>query len=107
MTASPFAMKLAAMREAKAAFERHKAACEPAPDASDDDQRAYEASYAPLVSAMTDATMAVIKCPASSLDDLAEKIETFRAEAMHDYEAAGDLIDFFVDDARRLTGREP
>lgn len=107
MTASPFAMKLAAMREAHAAFERHKAACEPAPDASDDDQRAYEASYAPLVSAMTDATMAVIQCPASSLDDLADKIEIFRTEDMHEYEAAGDLIDYLVDDTRLLTGREP
>jgi len=107
MTASPFAMKLAAFREAKAAFARHKQACAPAPDASDDAQRAYEASYAPLVSAMTDATMAVVQFPASSLDDLAEKIEIFRAEEMHEYEAAGDLIDYLVDDARMLTGREP
>lgn len=107
MTASPFAMKLAAFREAKGAYERHKAACAPAPDASDDEQRAYEASYAPLVSAMTDAGLAVVQCPASSLDDLAEKIEIFRAEDMHEYEAAGDLIDYLVDDTRLLTGREP
>lgn len=107
MTASPFAMKLAAMREARAAFERHKAACEPAQGASADDQLAYEEAYAPLVGAMADAGLAVVKCPAASLDDLAEKIEIFRAESMHKYEDAGDLIDFLVDDTRRLTGREP
>lgn len=107
MTASPLAMKVAAFREAKAAYERHKAACEPAQGAPDDEQRAYEAAYAPLVNAMADAGLAVVKCPASSLDDLADKIEIFRTEAMHEYEAAGDLIDYLVDDARMLTGREP
>ena len=107
MTASPFAMKLAAFREAKAAYERHKAACEPAQGASADDQLAYEEAYTPLVSAMTDTGLAVVQCPASSLDDLAEKIEIFRTEDMHEYESAGDLIDYLVDDTRLLTGREP
>lgn len=107
MTASPFAMKLAAFREAKAAYERHKAGCEPPPGASADDQLAYEEAYTPLVSAMSDAGLAVVQCPALSLDDLADKIEVFRAEDMHEYEAAGDLIDYLVDDARMLTGREP
>ncbi|WP_293645360.1 hypothetical protein [Sphingopyxis sp. RIFCSPHIGHO2_12_FULL_65_19] len=107
MTASPFAMKLAAFHEAKTAFARHKEACEPAQGASDDDQRAYEGSYAPLVSAMTDAGLAVVKCPAASFHDLAEKIEIFRGEDMHEYEDVADLLDFIVDDARLLTGVEP
>lgn len=107
MTASPFAMKLAAFNEARAAFQRHREAFEPSKDASNEDQRAYEASYAPLVAAMTDAATATIECPASSIHDLADKLDLFRSEEMHDYEAAGDLIDFIVDDARRLAEVEP
>lgn len=107
MTASPFAMKLAAFHEAKAAFARHKQACEPAKDSSRDDQIAYEEAYMPLASAMAETALGVVKCPATSLDELAEKIEIFRAEDMQNYEHAGDLIDYLVDDMRLLTGREP
>lgn len=107
MTASPFAMKLAAFNEARAAFQRHRDVFEPSEGASNEDQRAYEASYAPLVAAMADAGTAAIECPASSILDLAGKLDLFRSECMHEYEAAGDLIDFMVDDARQLAGLEP
>lgn len=106
MSPSPFAMKLAAFSEARAAFQRHRDAFEPSKDASNEDQRAYEASYAPLVAAMTDAGVAAVECPASSIHDLAAKLDLFRSEEMHEYEAVADLIDFLVDDARRLAGTE-
>jgi hypothetical protein len=100
-------MKLAAFNEARAAFQRHREAFEPSEESPGEDQRAYEASYAPLVAAMTDAGTAAVECPATSIQDLAGKLDLFRSEEMHDYEAAGDLIDFIVDDARRLAGVEP
>lgn len=104
MSASPFAMKLAAFREAKAAYARHNEACEPARHAPSAEQIAYEEAYMPLANAMAETALGVVKCPATSLNDLAEKIEIFRAEDMHKYEDAGDLIDFIVDDARRIGG---
>lgn len=107
MIASPFATKLAAFNEARAAFQRHREAFEPSSDAPNDEQRAYESAYAPLVAAMTDAGTAAIECPATSILDLAGKLDLFSSEAMHEYEAAGDLIDYLVDDARKLAGLEP
>ncbi|KTE20596.1 hypothetical protein ATE67_10140 [Sphingopyxis sp. H050] len=102
MSITPFAMKASAFRIAKAAFTRFSKDFAPNNEAPDHEQRAYEAAYLPLVSAMTDTGLAVVKCPAASIHELAEKIEIFRSEEMYEYQDVADLLDLVIDDARRL-----
>lgn len=101
---TPFAMCLAAFNAAKAAFYSHQQLCQPADAAHDEVIRAYEHSYAPLVAAMSSASLAVVRCPVSSASELADKLEVFKAEEMEDFEDIDDLLDVLIADARRIGG---
>jgi hypothetical protein len=87
---------------AQSAYESHRAECRP--DDADDHEgnRAYERSYGPLVDAMSDAGAAVIRCPAATAVELAEKLEIFRREELYNCEGVDEFVDVLIEDARRI-----
>jgi hypothetical protein len=99
-----FAMCRAAFTAAQGAFERHRTECRP-DDAEDHvGNRAYEHAYKPLVDAWNDAGMAAMLCPASSAEDLAEKLKIFRSEEMYNSQGVAELVDILIADALRIGG---
>ena len=101
---TPFAMCRAAFAAAKGAYEGHRDACRPASSDEHEAQCAYEHSYQPLVDAMHEAGIAAVRCPVSSVAELGDKLEIFKAEDMANYEGVDDLLAVLVADARRLGG---
>ncbi|WP_054587761.1 hypothetical protein [Sphingopyxis macrogoltabida] len=99
-----FAMCRAAFLAAKAAFHRHRDECRPERADDHEGNRAYEASYQPLVDAWNGAGMAAVRCPVSSAHDLAEKLKIFREEDMFNNEAAAELVGILIADAARIGG---
>jgi len=101
---SPFAMRRAAFVAAKGAYESHRDECRPDDAADLATERAYERSYQPLVEAMSEAGIAAVRCPVSSVTELADKLAIFKDEDMANLEAIDDLLDVLIADARLLGG---
>ncbi len=100
---TPFAMCLAAFTAAKSAYESHRAGYLPADDEDHEAQRAYEHSYQPLLDAMHDAGIAAVRCPVSSISELADKLLIFKDEDMANYDAVDELVDVLIRDAVALA----
>lgn len=103
VTAMAFSVHAAAYWAARGAYEKHRDECQPESTESPL-QLPYEAACEPLITAMLDAAQSAVRTPAASTAEIAAKLTIVIEEEMHNNQAAKELIEFVLADAKRIGG---